>query len=219
MIHPVHPKANISENNIQNMNSTITVYNDQNNNGWYYFYENGVKKTVYCYEHDKIQPSIYGTDGYTKVDFFSPEVASPNSPVTKEMIATLLYLGFPNNATGLQEVWGVENSRANYLTQQSVWELVKGNITTYLKDYAYEYDLEYYAGEPTSPYFKKYGESGSVSISGDTTLNKIGDLYKTDTINIDGNYTGSFTFENLPINIKIYDANTNQPITNSLTWC
>ena len=54
--------------------SNITVYNDKSNNGWYYFTEDGVKKTVYCYQNDRTQPSTSGTSGYTKVDYFSSTV-------------------------------------------------------------------------------------------------------------------------------------------------
>ncbi|WP_196001616.1 Cna B-type domain-containing protein, partial [Clostridium sp. 1001271B_151109_B4] len=197
--------------------SGITVYNDKNNNGWYYIIENGVKKTVYCYQHDKTQPSIYGTSGYSKINFFSSNVATPASPATKEMIATLLYLGFPSNATELQEKWRVDDSRANYLTQQTVWDLARGDVITYLKDQAYDYDLHYYSGSPDSPYYGKYGYSGNINLSGDTIFQRIGDTYKTGVINIEGDYTGSFSFDSLPSGIKIYNASTSQEVTGALT--
>ena len=197
--------------------SGITVYNDKNNNGWYYIIENGVKKTVYCYQHDKTQPSMDGTSGYSKVDFFSAEVNSPAGKVTKEMIATLLYLGFPSNINGLKETWKLDDAKANYFTQQAVWQLVRGNIYTNIINNSYQYDLHYYAGEPTSPYYGKYGYTGSVNLSGDTAFQKSGDTYKTGIININGDYTGSFSFDSLPSGIKIYNASTSQEVTGPLT--
>ena len=105
--------------------SNITVYNDRNNNGWYYLTEDGVKKTVYCYQHDRTQPSVYGTSGYSKVDYFSTTVDAPNSPATKQMIATVLYLGFPSNATRLKDSLNIYDSKANYFTEQTIWYLIE----------------------------------------------------------------------------------------------
>ena len=197
--------------------SNITVYNDKSNNGWYYFTEDGVKKTVYCYQNDRTQPSTSGTSGYTKVDYFSSTVDSPQSPATKEMIATVLYLGFPSNITGLKEHWGIDDVEANYDTQQTIWDLTKGSLVDHFKDYSYDLDLHYYAENASSPYLGKYGDSGSVSFSGNTTFQKSESTYKTEIITIDGNYTGSFSFNSLPEGIKIYDANTDTEIVGNLT--
>ncbi|WP_133015314.1 Cna B-type domain-containing protein [Clostridium cuniculi] len=208
-------ESNNSEENLLKK-SDITIYNDKDNNGWYYIIENGVKKTVYCYQQNKIQPSINGTSGYSKVDFFSSDVTEPTSKVTKEMIATLLYLGFPSNATGLQEEWGIDDSRADYLTQQTIWDFIKGNVVTYLKDTAYEYDLSYYAGSPDSPYFEKYGYNGDVIIDNDVVLNEVDGVWKSDTLAIGGNYNGEISFNNLPENVKVYDASTNIEINSTV---
>ena len=209
--------TNTSDNIEVYSTSNITVYNDKNNNGWYYFTEDGVKKTVYCYQNDRTQPSTSGTSGYTKVDYFSSTVDSPQSPATKEMIATVLYLGFPSNITGLKEHWGIDDVEANYDTQQTIWDLTKGSLVDYFKDYSYDLDLHYYAENASSPYLGKYGDSGSVSFSGNTTFQKSESTYKTEIITIDGNYTGSFSFNSLPEGIKIYDANTDTEIVGNLT--
>jgi hypothetical protein len=154
--------------------------------------EDGVKKTVYCYQHDRTQPSVYGTSGYSKVDYFSTTVDAPNSPATKQMIATVLYLGFPSNATGLKERWNIDDSKANYFTQQTIWDLIEGNLIDYIKDDEYDFDLHYYAENASSPYLGKYGETGVVEFSGDTNFQKSENTYKTGIITIDGSYTGSF---------------------------
>ena len=197
--------------------SNITVYNDRNNNGWYYLTEDGVKKTVYCYQHDRTQPSVYGTSGYSKVDYFSTTVDAPNSPATKQMIATVLYLGFPSNATGLKERWNIDDSKANYFTQQTIWDLIEGNLIDYIKDDEYDFDLHYYAENASSPYLGKYGETGVVEFSGDTNFQKSENTYKTGIITIDGSYTGSFSFNSLPEGIKVYNADTDKEIVGNLT--
>ena len=197
--------------------SNITVYNDRNNNGWYYLTEDGVKKTVYCYQHDRTQPSTSGTSGYSKVDYFSSTVDAPNSPATKQMLATVLYLGFPSNATGLKESWNIDDSRANYFTQQTIWDLTEGNLIDYIKDDEYDFDLHYYAENASSPYLGKYGETGVVEFSGDTNFKKSENTYKTGIITIDGSYTGSFSFNSLPEGIKVYNADTDKEIVGNLT--
>lgn len=89
------------------------------------------------------------------------------------MIATLLYLGYPSNATRLKDHHRIDNERANYLTQLSLWQLVKGQLISFLPGRSYQYDLHYYACKPEGPYFGKYGDIGKVSFSGDTSLKKV----------------------------------------------
>ena len=86
-------------------NDTITVYNDPAHNGHFFYYKDGIPITVYCYHHERLQPSMNGTAGYRRYDYFSSVVEDPSYPVTKEMMATILYLGYPANATSLMEHW------------------------------------------------------------------------------------------------------------------
>ena len=51
------------------------------------------------------------------------------------------------------ERWGIEEYPAVDAMQAVVWAVVKGNRTDWLKDFSYEYDLQYYAQNPESPYF------------------------------------------------------------------
>lgn len=143
---------------------TITVYNDPNHNGHFFYYKDGVPITVYCYHHERLQPSMEGTSGYRRYDYFSPEAEEPHPPVTKEMVATILYLGYPANATGLMEYWGIGEYPAIDAVQSAVWAVVKGDRTDWLKDYKYEYDLQYYGQNPESPYFNKIRNLGSVQM-------------------------------------------------------
>lgn len=39
----------VNDNITSSKNSDIKVYSDIKNRDWYYFYEDGIKKTVYCY--------------------------------------------------------------------------------------------------------------------------------------------------------------------------
>mgnify|MGYP000028370540 FL=1 len=133
------------------------------------------------------------------------------------MIATVLYLGFPSNATGLKERWNIDDSKANYFTQQTIWDLIEGNLIDYIKDDEYDFDLHYYAENASSPYLGKYGETGVVEFSGDTNFQKSENTYKTGIITIDGSYTGSFSFNSLPEGIKVYNADTDKEIVGNLT--
>lgn len=195
---------------------TITVYNNPDHNGHYFYYKDGVPITVYCYHHERLQPSMDGTSRYKRYDYFSPKAEEPHPPVTKEMIATILYLGYPANATGLMERWGIEEYPAVDAMQAVVWAVVKGNRTDWLKDFSYEYDLQYYAQNPESPYFNKIRNTGSVSMKErvTATLESEG-RYRTETVTVEGDFTGTFWFTNLPDEVKVYRAQTGEEVTKS----
>lgn len=193
---------------------TITVYNDPNHNGHFFYYKDGVPITVYCYHHERLQPSMEGTSGYRRYDYFSPEAEEPHPPVTKEMVATILYLGYPANATGLMEYWGIGEYPAIDAVQSAVWAVVKGDRTDWLKDYKYEYDLQYYGQNPESPYFNKIRNLGSVQMKEKLNARQQPDgSYRTEKVRVEGDFTGTFWFTNLPGDMKVYDAKTDTEIT------
>lgn len=195
-------------------NDTITVYNDPAHNGHFFYYKDGVPITVYCYHHERLQPSMNGTAGYRRYDYFSSVAEDPSYPVTKEMMATILYLGYPANATGLMEHWKIAEYPAIDAVQAVVWAIVKGDRTDWLQNYSYGYDLQYYGQNPASPYFNKIRNLGSVSIKERVSGSQEADgRYRTENVAVEGDFTGTFWFTNLPDNVKVYDAKTDTEIT------
>ena len=85
---------------------------------------------------------------------FIDSVENPANSVTKDMIATVLYLGYPSNATQLREKWKITEERANYLTQQVIWDLKGGELISDYVDKEYDYDLHYYAENEKKPIFR-----------------------------------------------------------------
>lgn len=49
----IQVKAEDAEPAVAAQVGTITVYNDVNHNGHYYYYKDGIPITVYCYHHDE----------------------------------------------------------------------------------------------------------------------------------------------------------------------
>lgn len=210
----IQVKAEDAEPAVAAQVGTITVYNDVNHNGHYYYYKDGIPITVYCYHHDRKQPSQSGTSGYVRYDYFSEIADEPWQPVTKEMIATALYLGYPANATGLMERWNISKWDAIDKMQEVIWAMVKGDRTDYLKDYSYPYDLQYYAQNVSSPYFNKIRNTGAVELSSVVNGKEETDgRFRSETLTVSGDFTGTFGFDTLPQGVHIYDAATDTEIT------
>lgn len=200
---------------------TITAYNDRTNNGHYYIVENGIQKTVYCYSHEKIQPSINGTAGYTRKDYLT-EAPAPSAPATKSMVATMLYLGYPSDASGLMSRYGIPglgDYSANYYTQSEIWRLKEGSILTYMPGGSLSYysdALSYYSCSSQSPYFGKHGNVGDVNMSATQDLIKQANgSFRSGVVEVTGDFSGSFSFSTLPSGLKMYDSTTNQELTSS----
>lgn len=193
---------------------TITVYNDTEHNGHFYYYKDGVPITLYCYHHERKQPSQDGTSGYIRYDYFSEIADEPWQPVTKEMIATVLYLAYPANATGLVERWNISKWDAIDRTQEVIWAMIKGDRTDYLKDYNYPCDLQYYAQNEDSPYFNKMRNMGLVELpaiaNGEQEMEGV---FRSETLTVRGDFTGTFGFDTLPEGVRIYDEATDMEIT------
>nr|WP_236873043.1 Cna B-type domain-containing protein [Clostridioides difficile] len=195
-----------------NHNEDITVYYDTNDPGRFFYYdESGKEHTVYCYEPKKTQPSISGTSGYKKIDFFSDAVSNPNYSVTKDMVATSLWLGYPHDIAGLKAKWKLDDSQARRSTQEEIWQLSYGDVIDYLPDYDYGTNLQYLAVRQDSPYYGKYGYTGEVLIDNNFTFSKEGDSYKSNDIEIKGNYNGPIYFSK-HANLKLYNAETNKEV-------
>lgn len=194
---------------------TYTCYNKDNGvNGFFYVIEDdGSKEIVYCYNHDLNQPSSNGTSGYKKYDYFSTEINTVNSEVKSE-IAAILYAGYPNNALGFMEEFGISEDEAREYTQDAIWSLTNGNDHTNsnISRNSYLHALYFYAEKEQG----KYGDTGSVSISDDVVLTQVNGVWKSNILTIAGDYTGAITFNDLPENITIYDARTNNVINSSV---
>ena len=194
---------------------TYTCYNKDNGvKGFFYVIEgDGSKEIVYCYNHDLNQPSSNGTSGYKKYDYFSTEINTVNSEVKSE-IAAILYAGYPNNALGFMEEFGVSEDEAREYTQDAIWSLTNGNDHTNsnISRNSYLHALYFYAEKEEG----KYGDTGSVSISDDVVLTQVNGVWKSNILTIAGDYTGAITFNDLPENITIYDARTNNVINSSV---
>lgn len=57
----IQVKAEDAEPAVAAQVGTITVYNDVNHNGHYYYYKDGIPITVYCYHHDRKQPLLWSS--------------------------------------------------------------------------------------------------------------------------------------------------------------
>lgn len=203
-----------SDKNISD-SKTITVYlDDKDDSGQYFYYdESGKKHIVYCYEHNKIQPTVQGTEGYVKRNFYDNDVKSPTAPVTKDDMQALLWMGYPWDGTGFQSKYN--DSKARYNTQQVVWSFVKGEVYNLsAPTNTYLYDLHYYIKNKNSPYYGKKGYSGEVQLPSSLLFNKKEDgKFRTDNIRVNGTYDGPVRFNVQYDNLKMYDAVTKKVIT------
>ena len=194
---------------------TYTCYNKDNGvSGFFYLIENdGSKKVIYCYNQYLKQPSSNGTSGYKKYDYFSPEITTVNSEIKSE-IAAILYAGYPNDALGYIDEFGISESEARQYTQDAIWSLTNGNDHTdsNISRNTYLHALYFYAEKENGT----YGETGDVVIDSDILLNEVDGVWKSDVLTIDGSYTGEISFKNLPENISIYDAKTNEAINSTV---
>lgn len=177
----------------------------------YYITDGTMAQIAYCFNHDYQQPPLNNGRNtlpqYTKLDYLTSSDPAVGSEELKKKIASLLYVGYPNNATGLKEDYGLSEEEAIYQTQQALWQLVGGN------DYfgsANDYITQignYAVGE------KYYGQ-GTFSFSGDLKMSKKNGVWKTDTITVGGDSREILTFDNIPANIKIMDADFDTEIPN-----
>ena len=188
-------------------NNTYTCYNkDKDVNGFYYVIEDdGSKEIVYCYNHDLKQPSMYGTSGYTKYDYFSSDIKIISSEV-KSQIAAILYAGYPNDALGLMEKFGISEDDARTNTQDAIWSLTSGNHHNNITPNTYLNALYHYAEVEQG----EYGGTGNVLLDDNVTLTEKNGVWKSNTLSVGGDYTGSISISNLPVNVKIYDAETDK---------
>lgn len=177
----------------------------------YYITDGTIARIAYCFNHDYQQPPLNNEGNtlpqYTKLDYLTSSDPAVGSEELKKKIASLLYVGYPNNATGLKEDYGLSEEEAIYQTQEALWQLVGGN------DYfgsANDYITQignYAVGE------KYYGQ-GTFSFSGDLKMSKKNGVWKTDTITVGGDSREILTFDNIPANIKIMDADFDTEIPN-----
>jgi LPXTG-motif cell wall-anchored protein len=196
-----------------------TIYYDNVNDTGYYVMENGVKKTVYCYNHELAQPKSTGTSGYTRYNYFSssvPEIAyvdsvndTPN-PKTKQQVAGLLYAGYPVDGEGYVAKYSESTSGgydATYETQGAVWVFARDAAPT-VSDY-YTAIFAYGANTTGDP----YGHTGDVTITGDGTVTQVNGVYRSGTYTVGGSYDGSFWFDSLPTGVTVHNASTGDAVT------
>lgn len=188
-------------------NNTYTCYNkDKGENGFYYVIEDdGSKKIVYCYNHDLTQPSVNGTSGYKKYDYFSSDIKTVSSEV-KSQIAAILYAGYPNDSLGLMEKFRISEDDARTNTQDAIWSLTSGNHHNNITPNTYLNSLYYYAEVEQG----KSGGTGDVLLDENVTLTEENGVWKSNILNVGGDYTESVSISNLPTNVEIYDAKTNE---------
>jgi hypothetical protein len=199
--------------------SGYTIYYDKANEAGYYVMEGGVRKTVYCYNHELMQPSSSGTSGYTRYDYFSD--AAPlitytedgyNTPYpkTKQQVAGLLYAGYPVDGAGYITKYGESTSGgydATYHTQAALWVFARDPTPTPSTYYTAVY--AYGANTTGSP----YGHTGDVSITGDGTVTQVNGVYRSGTYTVSGSFDGAFWFDSLPDNVTVHSASTGEAMT------
>ena len=196
---------------------SYTAYSEEDKLGisryYYIIDEYGNKQVVYCYNEDLATPAVEGTSGYIKYDYFSPEIPARTTE-TKSEVAAILYAGYPNEALGFMNEFNLSDNTARLLTQQAIWALTNGEDHTYdnIKKDNYLHALYIYAEKEKGG----YGNTGTVDIAPEITLNEVNGVWKSDAFTINGDYTGEILLEGLPENVLIYNATTNAPVSSTL---
>ncbi|MGG7142942.1 SpaA isopeptide-forming pilin-related protein, partial [Clostridium nigeriense] len=197
------------------VNNSYEAYAKNTSEGMvYYIKDNGSSKVVYCFNHDKAQPPMLDSGTklpqYTKLDYLISDDSSTVSSGVKKQIAAVLYAGYPNNAIGLQEKYGLSDDKARYYTQDALWCLIRGD--TWFGGQVYDYWSALMEYGLSNQY---YGD-GTINFNGEFKLINDGQIWKTNIISVEGTYKESIIFENLPEGMKIIDADTNKEIVNGL---
>lgn len=183
--------------------------------GCAYYFNDGVKEhSVFCHDHDLKQPAVEGTEGFFRMDYFSPEVKIDRAK--KEQIASALFAGSPSDAVGLRELYSdVTDEEAIYRTQEVVWVIDRGEELAGILPTSYSYHIQYYAQNPETPRYWGATE-GTLLLQGDTLIKERGGVMSTGILNFDGSYNGSAEDKaislELPEGFTAVDPETGTPL-------
>lgn len=197
------------------INKIYEAYSESTPEGMVYYIKNdNFPKVVYCFNATKKQPPLL-TSGeklpqYTKLDYLTSTDSTTISAGVKEQIAALLYVGYPNDALGLKEKYGLTENQAKYYTQDALWFLIRGD--TWFGGQV----IDYWSAILDYALSNEYYGVGTIEIKGDFQLSKKGDSWESNVITIEGTNKDSITFENIPSGIKIINSDTDNEITGGL---
>ncbi|MTP16641.1 thioester-forming surface-anchored protein, partial [Turicibacter sanguinis] len=189
------------------------AYSVSTSEGMGYYIKGNPSQIVYCFNNERTQPPLLSSGDlpkYEKLDYLLSSDSSTLSSGIKQQIAAALYVGYPNDALGLQAKYGLNDDEARYYTQDALWCLIRGDQWFGSSVYNYWSALMDYALSNGA-----YDE-GTVNFNGEFKLFNEGSLWKTDTISIEGTYKGNIEFKHFPDGMKIVDADTNNEIDRDL---
>ena len=179
----------------------------------YYITDGNSSVIAYCFNRDYQQPPLQDPANtlpqYTKLDYLTSNDSEVEPSNMKEKIAALLYVGYPNNATGLKEFYNLSEEEAIYQTQQALWQLVEGN------EY-FGFDNNYITKIGNHAVQEQYYGQGTFSFSGDLKMTKKDGVWRTGDIEITGDSREILEFDSIPANVKIMDVDFDTEIQGGL---
>ncbi len=193
--------------------------------------DDGRDKIVYCYDvkysyPTKENPMPYeGKDNrcwYTRIDNYldsHDDITNAYGEKTKQKIAMALYAGFPNDAFGHYENYGISEDEARYMTQQMVWDITNNSCQPYNPSETISASMANYYNKIYADCIEHFEEGnyfhqGYCSLEGDLKMQYYPDenCWRTEQIKTFGD-KGYLYFKNLPLDIRVYNHEDDRDIT------
>ena len=185
----------------------------------------GEDRIVYCYDNRKVYPGKRDAGEsilYSRIDNY----LDSKDPYTeaygadkKARIATALYAGYPYNAYGHLEEFGILPEEARYMTQLMIWDITENAEGIYgapepekgISENMVKYYNAIYQDLLEDFMVKDEHLGGEMEITGQFNFHQEGEYWQTGKLHVSGS-KGTVRFRNLAPHFEILEAYTMRPL-------